>query len=235
MNIELAFYGELIAGAQLDQVKTNLAAMFKASPEQIERMFSGKRVVIRNKLDLETAQKYVQAMEKRGARCQIERMGAPGEPYTETPAEDDSAATPVSEPASSAAPASQASVSQPTVLTTTTLKTTSDAPTPSEPPSKVAPATVTSTPGGASGESRPAPVNASGLPVAGEKVADILASSALELDPVGVRMQDEAVPLPELELEELRDVGLLPVGSDLSEKKQQVAPVIPDTSHLSIE
>lgn len=230
MNIELAFYGELIAGAQLDQVKTNLAAMFKASPEQIERMFSGKRVVIRNKLDLETAQKYVQAMEKRGARCQIERMGAPGEPYTETPAENDSAATPVSEPASSVAPASQASVSQ-----TTALKTTSDAPTPSEPPSKVAPVPVTSTPGGASGESRPAPVNASGLPVAGEKVADILASSALELDPVGVRMQDEAVPLPELELEELRDVGLLPVGSDLSEKKEQVAPVIPDTSHLSIE
>lgn len=230
MNIELAFYGELIAGAQLDQVKTNLAAMFKASPEQIERMFSGKRVVIRNKLDLETAQKYVQAMEKRGARCQIERMGAPGEPYTETPAENDSAATPVSEPASSVAPASQASVSQ-----TTAFKTTSDAPTPSEPPSKVAPAPVTSTPGGASGQSRSAPVNASGLPVAGEKVADILASSALELDPVGVRMQDEAVPLPELELEELRDVGLLPVGSDLSEKKEQVAPVIPDTSHLSIE
>jgi len=77
-NFELVFYGQLAQGVSLQQVKTNVAQLFKANSEQVERMFTGQRVVIRNKLDAETAQKYIAAMKKRGAICQLERMGQPG-------------------------------------------------------------------------------------------------------------------------------------------------------------
>jgi hypothetical protein len=69
---ELVFYGELVPGIPPEQVRKNVAELFKASVEQVERMFVGQRVVIRNKLDAETAQKYVVAMQKRGAICRIE-------------------------------------------------------------------------------------------------------------------------------------------------------------------
>lgn len=78
-NYELVFYGQLVQGIALQQAKDNVALLFKTTAEQVERMFTGQRVVIRNKLDAETAQKYIIAMEKRGAICQLEIMGKPGE------------------------------------------------------------------------------------------------------------------------------------------------------------
>jgi hypothetical protein len=75
---ELAFYGKLIEGALLQGTKEQVALLFKTSVDQIERMFTGSRVVIRNKLDQDTAFKYIVALKKRGALCQIEEMGQPG-------------------------------------------------------------------------------------------------------------------------------------------------------------
>ena len=75
---ELAFYGKIVEGTSLDKVKGNIAQLFKANEEQVARMFTGNRVVIRNKLDDETALKYIIAMKKRGAICHIEQMGQPG-------------------------------------------------------------------------------------------------------------------------------------------------------------
>ena len=91
-NLELAFYGELLTGFSEADVKQNMAAMFKASLEQIERMFTGNRVVIRNKLDFDTARKYVVAMEKRGAVCKIEQMGQPGIEVKDAPHPSEQAA-----------------------------------------------------------------------------------------------------------------------------------------------
>lgn len=75
---ELAFYGKLMAGSDLQQTKEQIALLFKTNLDQVERMFTGSRVVIRNKLDAETARKYLLALQKRGANCQIEMMGEPG-------------------------------------------------------------------------------------------------------------------------------------------------------------
>ena len=113
---ELVFYGRLVEGESEAQVKANIAQLFKASAEQVERMFTGKRVVIRNKLNAETAQKYVVAMRKRGAVCEIEIMGQPGvkadlsQPAAEqtasapapTPATPSDAATEIKRPATAA-------------------------------------------------------------------------------------------------------------------------------------
>ena len=51
---ELTFYGRLVDGVGLDVAKANVAALFKAAPAQVEKMFLGGRVVIRNKLDQAT-------------------------------------------------------------------------------------------------------------------------------------------------------------------------------------
>lgn len=77
-TLELAFYGELAEGAELQETKVKVAGLFKTSAEQVEKMFCGKRVVIKNKLDMRTAEKYVSALLKNGAVCHIEKMGAPG-------------------------------------------------------------------------------------------------------------------------------------------------------------
>jgi hypothetical protein len=37
------------------------------------------------------------------------------------------------------------------------------------------------------------------------------------------------------EFHELDDVTLAPVGSDMAEKKEELPPVVPDTSHISLE
>lgn len=75
---ELAFYGKLVEGSSPEKTKEQVAQLFKTDLEQIEKMFSGNRVVIRNKLDQETAMKYIVALQKRGAVCQLELMGQPG-------------------------------------------------------------------------------------------------------------------------------------------------------------
>lgn len=75
---ELAFYGKLVEGSTLQQTKEQVAQLFKTGVEQIEKMFTGNRVVIRNKLDQETAMKYIVALKKRGAICQVEKMGELG-------------------------------------------------------------------------------------------------------------------------------------------------------------
>lgn len=69
---ELAFYGELMPGADLNDCKSKLAQLFKASTAQIEKMFSGQRVVLKSKLDIDTAEKYLGALKARGALCKLE-------------------------------------------------------------------------------------------------------------------------------------------------------------------
>lgn len=196
---ELAFYGELVAGSSLDETKQLVAQLFKTNVEQIERMFTGNRVVIRNKLDQSTALKYIEALKKRGAKCQIELMGSPGEAVDlnkpePSPAEPEPAAF---KPA--AAPPEQPQ-HQP------------DAPKPASPK---------------------ATMSLNGLPIAGEKVDEILSSAQFDLAPVGVRLEDEKkVVAPELP--GLDNIDLAPAGSDLLEKKDTPPVAAPDTSHIQM-
>lgn len=165
---ELVFYGELVAGYAPEQAKQHVAQLFKASADQVERMFTGKRVVIRNKLDAETAKKYIVAMEKRGCVCVVEVMGAPGEPVN---LEDQATAA-------SAATAPQRVTEAPT--------TASSAAAPAAPPKQI----VSTEPADRD--------NPSGLPLAGAKASEILAGKDFKLAPVGERLSEEhevATPL----------------------------------------
>jgi hypothetical protein len=63
-------------GAQLDHVKTRLAALFKTDIARIDALFVNAPVVIKRGLKQAEALKYKQAIEQTGARCRIEPASA---------------------------------------------------------------------------------------------------------------------------------------------------------------
>ncbi|OUM09338.1 hypothetical protein BW686_01185 [Pseudomonas syringae] len=78
MNVyEIVFSAELVAGAQPEKVRANLAKLFQADAERLELLFSGRRLVLKNNLDAATAEKYRATLERAGARVHILEMNAP--------------------------------------------------------------------------------------------------------------------------------------------------------------
>ena len=71
---EIVFSGECVPGALLDQVKGNLAKLFQADAQRIELLFSGRRLVLKNNLDAQGAEKYRAALARAGAMARIEEM-----------------------------------------------------------------------------------------------------------------------------------------------------------------
>jgi len=194
---EVVFYGALAEGFTKQQTQEHVAQLFKTTVDQVERMFTGSRVVIRNKLDQETALKYIVAMQKRGAECQVEAMGDPGVKVT-----FDSVPITPQEPAQAA-----------------------HKPAPTQPNAA---------------ETKTSPVpqarekNQDGLPVAGEKVNEILSSTNFSLDATGVRLSDDVIE-EKIDLPNLDNLSIAPVGSDLVNKKEELPVALPDISHLSVE
>ncbi|VXC44504.1 conserved hypothetical protein [Pseudomonas sp. 8AS] len=93
---EIAFAGQLVPGAQLPQVKENLARLFQADAQRIELLFSGRRMVIKSGLDAAGAEKYRATLERAGALAMVQALDVPVEEVELAPA-------PV--PAATAAPA----------------------------------------------------------------------------------------------------------------------------------
>ena len=71
---QVQFRGEIDGGRSIDEVKQNLAALFKAPPEKIDRLFSGSLAVIKKDIDRATALKYQTAMKKAGAVSTVIQM-----------------------------------------------------------------------------------------------------------------------------------------------------------------
>lgn len=80
---QLVFKGQCQPGFAPETARANVAQVFKASQAQLERMFSGERVVIRNKLESDAAEKFKAALAKQGIVVHIEPM--PGASSTATP------------------------------------------------------------------------------------------------------------------------------------------------------
>ena len=74
MMYQLVFKGECVSGVDENTARQQAKALFKASDAQVGKMFSGGRVVIRNNLDGQTAQKYQAALKKNGMIAYIEPM-----------------------------------------------------------------------------------------------------------------------------------------------------------------
>ncbi|MBJ6135975.1 hypothetical protein [Marinobacter litoralis] len=190
---QLVFKGECTSGTDLSTARANAKALFKASVEQLDRMFSGQAVVIRNKLDQEQAEKYQAVLKKHGMVVYVQPMAAAG--------------------GQSTAPARQ---TEPTPNPQPATAAQEGAPAPKAEPGK--------TPEVEPGDR---------LPVAGEKVDEILAGSGLSLDPVGVTLaehQEVEAPM----FEHLDEWSLAPPGADLGVERETPPPIVPDTSHISL-
>ena len=68
---KVVFSGETVTGIDRESVKQNLKFRFKFDDETMARLFSGDRVTIRKRLDLETANKYIAAFRQEGAVCEL--------------------------------------------------------------------------------------------------------------------------------------------------------------------
>lgn len=107
---EVVFYGEIVEGAELDQVKAKVAAMFKADAAKLAQLFSGKRVVIKKNIDQATANKYKSALQNAGAQCEVKSMAeAAVAPSTESAAATAAAPSTTPAQAQTAAPAASSS------------------------------------------------------------------------------------------------------------------------------
>lgn len=73
-RFEIAFSGQVLAGAAPEQVKANLARLFQADEQRIALLFSGRRMVIKTDLDAAAAEKYRSALERAGALAEVRAL-----------------------------------------------------------------------------------------------------------------------------------------------------------------
>lgn len=71
---EIAFAGQVVPGAPLEQVQENLARLFQADAQRIALLFSGRRIVIKSGLDAAGAEKYRATMERAGAVAIVQAL-----------------------------------------------------------------------------------------------------------------------------------------------------------------
>ena len=80
---EVAFFGKISEGANLDEVKARVGKIFKADEAKLAQLFSGKRIVIKKNIDRATAAKYEAALKGAGAVCEVTSL-AGTEPAAQT-------------------------------------------------------------------------------------------------------------------------------------------------------
>lgn len=71
-RFKIVFNGELMPDAQLDEVKDNLAKLFKSDRSKIDSLFSGSNVALKRDLPEADADKYLAALQRVGAKARKE-------------------------------------------------------------------------------------------------------------------------------------------------------------------
>ncbi|WP_281648684.1 hypothetical protein [Parendozoicomonas sp. Alg238-R29] len=82
---ELVFSGETTPGAPLEKVRANAAKLFHAGPAQLEKLFSGSPVVLKNNLDKATAESYLTKLKSAGLVCSLRAMQQKPAPQPASP------------------------------------------------------------------------------------------------------------------------------------------------------
>ena len=78
-HYNIVFEGKTVPGKEIDLVKKALMNILKADDQGIDRLFSGKRVLIRKNVEAATAKKFQKAFEDIGAVCNLEQVKVSGE------------------------------------------------------------------------------------------------------------------------------------------------------------
>lgn len=84
-NYDIFFRGETLENFEVDAVKQAMAQLFKASPEKMDQLFSGKVVALKKDLDKPTAAKFKQVLEKAGAKIYIKAAATASATISSTP------------------------------------------------------------------------------------------------------------------------------------------------------
>jgi len=201
---EVAFSGQIKDGADLEQVKSKVGAMFKADATKLAHLFSGKRMVIKKNIDQAMANKYKAALDSAGAVCEIKSLsdGADQQSVAQSaqkennPKENNQAKIKPAESVSKPVEAKVAVVSNP----------------------------VTAMEGDV-----PAAPQTDPLGITAGDISELSAGLA----PVGSDMQDEIETVAEPQLD-ISAMDMAPTGSDLGEMKKSESPPPPNTDGLSL-
>ncbi|MGR8946971.1 MAG: hypothetical protein ACU84Q_02930 [Gammaproteobacteria bacterium] len=70
-QFHVIFKGKLVKGASAEQVRNNLAKLFKAEPAKLNHLFAGNPVIIKKGLDRAGADKYETVLRRAGAIVEI--------------------------------------------------------------------------------------------------------------------------------------------------------------------
>jgi len=71
---DVIFEGKVVTGKDLESVKEAMGDLLKMGPEGIERIFSGRPILLKNGVKVSTAERYKKAIEAAGAVCSIKPM-----------------------------------------------------------------------------------------------------------------------------------------------------------------
>lgn len=74
---DIQFAGELVDGADAGIARERLRELFKLSPDALDRLFSGRPVVVKRDLDETGALRYRRAFREAGAILRIDAVDAP--------------------------------------------------------------------------------------------------------------------------------------------------------------
>lgn len=230
----VVFRGMLTGAKSEDEVKVELAALFKASADKIEALFSGKPVVIKRNIDAATATKFRAAFERAGAFCELVKA----EESAEQPDPGAGEASPAQRPEPSAqpepapagaepAPSEPASAAEPPDDGGSDVEEVTAAPPPSEPEPSSAPVTASS-----DGEAADS-IARSGDPNGTVLERDVSANlSQLAIDESDRPHQPhEDVPPPQVDIDSL---SLAEDDTPLSQRPRE-APREFDTSGMRLE
>ena len=72
---EVVFHGQVRPGIDPAQARARIGQLFQVDANQLDVLFSGRRIVIKKGLDEAAAQKYLQAIERAGALCVVQPEG----------------------------------------------------------------------------------------------------------------------------------------------------------------
>lgn len=91
------FSGKVAEGFEVEQVKQNMAQVFKLSADKVERLFSGKPVAIKRSVDQSAALKIRNVMAKAGALGVIKEEAEQASASANAPEANAQTAAPMSE------------------------------------------------------------------------------------------------------------------------------------------
>ena len=73
-QFNVVFGGAVSDVRNVEEVKKNLAALFKAEPNKIDQLFEAPKVVLKRNIDYEQAMKYQSALRRAGAVCDVQEV-----------------------------------------------------------------------------------------------------------------------------------------------------------------